>query len=406
MNEKLKALCEELSRLVSDMEAFLDEHEDEEGNLTEEDVATYNAMDKKLNALRAKIDREEKLMRANNFLDSPVNGTSYTKPILPNPRANYDGSLMRPGVQGKEYRKFFLQAVRTGFKNGVNNSYLREAELVDGGFLVPEEFDREIVSRLEQENIMRKICREITTQSEHQIALVSSKPDASWLGEGDPINLSEEKFGQVTLGAKKLGVAIKVSNELLQDAFIDLESHLAQEFSDAFARAEEDAFLNGTGTDNQPLGLLPAMEKSASSFIQTTTTSITADDLITLEFSLDRPYRRKACWLTSDATLALIRRLKDATQNYIWQPSLTGEEPDKLLGYPIHSTPFMPAAISGNPAILFGDFSRVAIAERGNRVFRPLRELLALSDQSAFLMIERVDCALLDSSAIRGLKIR
>lgn len=407
---ELSDLYISMSQLVDEMKEFLDTHEDSNGTISEQDAQAYKKMEKRLTAIQNMIARRENLEIADKATRASA-GTPI-KSIIPreilakpgewNFSDNQDAKKSR--FTSKAYHRSFFEAVRQNFK--VGNEYLREGALTDGGYLCPVEFDDQIVSALEKNNVFRQIARVITTASSHQIPLVTSKPAAAWVGEGDNISLSKEQFGQATLGAHKLAVAVKTSNELLTDSYVDIESFLAQEFSDALARSEEESFLNGTGTDNQPLGLLPAMELSATSFIQTNGASLTPDDLINLEFSIDRPYRRKACWLTSEANLALIRKFKTTDQNYLWQQSLTAEEPNFLLGYPIYTTPYFPPAVSGNPVILFGDFSRFVIGDRAERTFRPLRELLALSDQTAFLMIERVDCVLTDRHAIRGLKIR
>ena len=301
-DEALLALFIERELAREEIERLLYEYDDKNGEISKEDA---ELVDK-----RIKEELDPMTKRINSKMRQPVN---KPRAILEQPDT---------GFNGEEYRKNFVQALRTGFKVPKVANYLQETGLgEDGGYLVPIEFDSQIVSRLESENIMRKICRVITTASEHRISIVASKPSASWLGEGDPIQLANEKFSQKVLEAKKLAVAVKTSNEILADAFVDIEGFLAQDFGDALARAEEDAFLNGTGTNNQPLGLLPALSGSATSFITTTGAEISADDLITLEFSIDRPYRRNSCWLTSDATLAQIRQLKDSTSNFIWQPS-------------------------------------------------------------------------------------
>ena len=193
---------------------------------------------------------------------------------------------------------------------------------------------------------------------------------------------------------------------MLQDSFYNLEDHFIKEFSAEFARAEENAFLNGTG-ENSPKGILPMLAASATGALQTTGTEITADDLISLQFSIDRVYRKKAVWLMNDATLAHIRRLKDSTGNFIWQPSLTDEEPSKIFGQAVYTSAFMPAPAAGNVAVLYGDFADYfLIGERGQREFQPLRELYAMSGQTAFLMTERIDAVITNPAAFRGLKIR
>ena len=133
---------------------------------------------------------------------------------------------------------------------------------------------------------------------------------------------------------------------------------------------------------------------------------IAADDVINLEYSLKRPYRRNAAFVTNDATLAKLRKFKDSTQNYLWQPSYIMGEPDRLLGYPIYTTPYMPKATSGNLALAFGDFSYYNIADRGSRTVRTLSERYAEQDISAFMILERVDAVLTLNEAVRALQIK
>lgn len=128
---------------------------------------------------------------------------------------------------------------------------------------------------------------------------------------------------------------------------------------------------------------------------------------MSLEFSLKRPYRKNAVWLMSDSVLSIVRKMKDAVGRFIWEPSLTESEPARLFGYPVYTSPFMPTMESGNVIALFGDFQDYyLIGERGQRVFKPLRELFAMSDQTAFLMIERIDAKLTNLEAVKALKLK
>ena len=385
---------------VEEATRFLDEHEQADGVLSATDAATYRAMENKIKGISDQIARRERMDKINEFLNQPLNEPIYEQPY--NPFAN--SGTTKGNINGREYRDNFIKAFRDRFSRA--NDYLRVGELSDGGYLCPTEFNDAIVSKLQEDNVLRQISKVITTASTHQIPVIATQPAASWVGEGDTITFSNASFGQVTLDAHKLAVALLVSNELLQDSYYGLENFLIEEFGRAFARAEEEAFLNGTGTDNQPKGILPTLAQSATSTLQTTGAEISADDLITLMYSVDRPYRANASWLINDSTLANIRRLKDSTQNFLWQPSLTEGEPPQLLGHRVYTSSFMPPAASGNTCVLFGDFTRIVIGERGNRQVRPLRELYAMSDKTAFLMLERVDVALTDSHAIRGLAIR
>lgn len=382
---------------------FLDTHEDEAGNLSAKDKRTYDRMQAEIKVLTKRINDElDKPLSKPFFEPFCYNGATGTYEYG-DPLGN-NISYSQSGVAGNEYRRNFIQAFRTNFKDARN--YLREGELSDGGYLCPTSFNDEIVTKLQEENVLRQICRVIATESTHRVPFVATQPSANWIGEGDEIEISSASFSTVTLEAHKLAACLLATSELIQDSFYNLENFLTDELGRAFARAEEESFLNGDGTNNQPLGLLPTLAQSATSILQTTSTSISADDLITLTYSIDRPYRRSAKFLMSDSTLALVRRIKDADQRYIWEPNYASAEPPKILGYPVYTSNYMPPATSGNTCVLFGDFSFVVISERGNRQVRPLREKFALSDKVAFLAIERVDIGLTDRHALRGLRIR
>ena len=393
--------------LMKRAEKFLDEHEDENGKLSKEDAIEYRKMRREIDALTYEINAElaqpdpeceekRRLITAMQVGTISRTGGLYGEPLFIPSGANYQTS--------ESYRCSFVNAIRTNFTDQKYWNYLQEGIDSSGGFLLPSEMHSELIEKLTQENILRQICTVIQTQATHKIDIVTTSPTASWVSEGADIPVTNETFRQVKLEAYKMAVACKISNELLSDSFYPLEQHLVETFSRAIALQEEETFLNGDG-NGKPLGILPTLAQSASSTLQTTGAEISPDDIITLAYSVDRPYRARACFLLSDATLAAIRRLKDSTQNFLWTPNF-GEEPAKLCGFPVHTSPFLPPPSRGNTCILFGDFSRVIIGDRGQTTFQPLRELYALQDISAFLMTSRVDIVLADTHAIRGLKIR
>lgn len=409
MSDKIWELCREKDYLVQAASEFLDEHTAGDGTLSAKDAAEYERMERQIQNVKDNIERHTRLQ-----LSASYDGGQRDRAILGQPGANPfsgDYSIRQSGgIHGDDYRKNFLNAIRKNFKDDAT-SYLREGALVDGGYLLPVEMHNEIITKLESENVLRQISRVITTASEHKISILTSAPTASWLGEGEEIPLSNAQFGQTSLNAYKLAVNLKISNELLQDSYYNLEDFIITEFSKSLGRAEEESFITGapdvSGNTKQPTGILTTLNQSATGTIQTVASEISADDILSLYYSVDRAYRKSAVFLASDATIAALRKLKDNTQNYIWQPSLQEGEPPRIFGTPIYSSNFMPAPASGNIALIFGDFRNFfLIGERGNRVFKPLRELFATSDQTGFLMIERIDCAVADRNAFRGLKIR
>ena len=379
------------AQLWEGAKAFLDSHTDKDGKLSAEDAAAYDKMEADVVALGKDIERMERQMAIDAELAKPTSEPIVNKPAAKVPE--------KTGRATDEYRKAMLAAIRSNFRNVSN--VLQEGVDTDGGYLVPEEYDSRLIDVLNEECIMRNLGTKITTSGERKINIAATKPAASWIEEGGALSFGDATFDQIIMDAYKLHVAIKVTEELLYDAAFNLESYIIQQFGKAIANAEEDAFLNGDG-NHKPTGLLT----TAQTGVTTSGASITADDLIELVYKLKRPYRKSAAFIVNDQTLAAIRKLKDANQAYMWQPSYQMGEPDRLLGYPIHTTPFMPTAEAGKAALVFGDYSYYNIGDRGSRSIQELRELFAGNGMIAFVMKERVDGKLVLPEAVQMLKIK
>jgi HK97 family phage major capsid protein len=213
---------------------------------------------------------------------------------------------------------------------------------------------------------------------------------------------SDDSFGQVTIGSFKLGTTIKVSEELINDSVFDLEHYISKEFARRIGSREEEAFFNGDG-NGKPLGFLASKGGAEVGVTAASATAITADELIDLYYSLKTPYRKNAVWILNDATVKAIRKLKDNSGQYLWQPSLTEGTPDKLLGRPVYTSAYIPTAAAGAKTIAFGDFKYYWIADRQGRSFRRLNELYATTGQVGFLGSQRVDGKLILPEAVKVL---
>lgn len=161
----------------------------------------------------------------------------------------------KTGTASNEYKEAMLQAIRTKFHTISN--VMQEGVDADGGYLVPDEYDDRLIEKLKEENIFRKLCHPVTTSGDHKINIAASTPAAAWIEEGEALTFGDTTFSQILLDAHKLHVAIKVTEELLYDSKFDLETFILNAFSKALANAEENAFINGSGT-GQPLGILAA----------------------------------------------------------------------------------------------------------------------------------------------------
>ena len=294
-----------------------------------------------------------------------------------------------------------LAALKSNFRQVSN--VLQEGVAEDGGYLVPDEYDSRLIKKLTEENVFRKLAHRITTAGQHKINIAATTPAAAWIDEGEALTFGDATFAQINLDAHKLHVAVKVTEELLYGSMFDLESYIIDEFSKALGNAEEDSFINGNGT-GKPLGILAATGGADVGVTTAGATAITADEVINLVYSLKRPYRKNAVFLMNDATIAIVRKLKDGNGVYLWQPALTMGEPDRLLGYPVYTSQYMPTAAAGNKSIAFGDFSYYNIGDRGTRSFAELRELFAGNGMIGFVAKERVDGKLVLSEAIKVLQ--
>ena len=376
---------------------FLDTHRMENGTLSAEDAASYDRMEAEINALTNEIERMKRIDEMEAAMKQPVNTPLTGKPM--NGRMDQEKAT---GRASKQYVKDMLTAMRTNFRQVSN--VLEEGNDANGGYLVPDEWDKRLIDVLTEENIMRTLGTRITTSGEHKINIAATKPAASWVEEGGALTFGDATFDQKNLDAHKLHVAIKVTEELLYDNAFNLENYIITQFGKAIGNAEEDAFLNGTGT-GQPTGLFHAT-KGGNYAVQLANTTIKTDDILNLIYALKRPYRKNASFIMNDATLAELRKLKDNNQAYIWQPSYQAGEPDRLCGYEVHTSPYCPTLAAGKPAIAFGDYSYYNIGDRGTRSLQQLRELFAGNGMIGYVMKERVDGLLILPEAVQILHVK
>lgn len=372
---------------------FVDTHENENGILSAEDNATYSRMEQEIEDLTAAIDREQRAEAREAELSRAVN-----QPLTGRPVQKVEE---KTGRASNAYREDFGAHLRG--RRLVHN-VLSEGVQADGGYLVPEEFERQIVTGLDEANVVRSLAKVITTSAERKIPVAAAHSAAQWTAENAAYTESNPTFDQKTIDAFKLTDLVKVSIELLQDSAFDLESYIAGEFARAFGIAEEQAFCVGTGT-NQPAGIFTANGGTVG-VNAAAAAAITADELISLVYALKSPYRRNARFLMNDATISAIRKLKDNNGAYLWQPSLQAGQPDRLLGYELHTSPYVPTMAAGALTVAFGDFKNYWIADRAGRTVQRLNELYSTNGQVGFVATERVDGKVILPEGIQLLKMK
>lgn len=311
----------------------------------------------------------------------------------------------RPAMQKfhDEHKKLFVSWLRNRGQSPSDEAKLHElqmkapSEFKDvtigttsaGGFAVPEEISRDI-ERLEKKfspvRDLVKVVRAGTSDYKELVNIHAST--GGWVGEtGTRSATATSLLRERAPTHGELYAYPQASEWSLDDIFFDVEAWVAGEVAEAFAIAEANSALTGNGT-NQLTGMLntapvstadyasPLRAAAAYQFVSTDLTpggvGILADDLFTLVYTLNSRYRVNATWAMNSLTISAVRKLKDTTNQYLWQPGLQAGQPDRLLGYPLSTWEQMADVGANNHPIAFGDFRRgYVIADRvGLRITR------------------------------------
>lgn len=288
----------------------------------------------------------------------------------------------------------------------------------DGGYAVPHQIDALIARQLTAISPIRAIAQVVQTGSAGYRKLVTTGGTASgWVSEtaGRP-ETDTPAFHEIAPPTGELYANPAASQSMLDDAGFDLESWLANEVAMEFARAEGAAFVAGSGID-QPEGFLTAGSTTEIDGLRAfgTMQHLASGDagglgtdpdltLIDLVHALKPGYRQGASFVMNSATLAEIRKLKNADGAFLWQPGLVEGQPDRLLGYPVVEAEDMPDIAAGEAPVAFGNFrAGYLIAERS--ATQILRDPFTNKPFVHFYATKRIGGQVLDSNAIKLLKI-
>ena len=381
----LQAKRDAANKLLADMRALNDKAIAEKRAFSSDENESFNAMERDFDTLRDEIKALESEAQRNSKLEAMSGFMAEPAPE----------SQLAPAPERKSDDEMFARMLLT-------NDYAEQKELRanlnittdnQGGFVVPKTLQARVLEMLKAQNVMRQISAVMQTASTELIPVEASKAQFAWMDEAAAFSEADLTFNQISIGAHKLGGMIKITDELLQDSAIDIASYITRKMVEAINDAEEVAFITGTGT-KQPKGVITA-----------SATAVTSDEVIDLFYSLDGGYRSNAVWLMSDSFERELRKLK-VGNDYLWQPALELGRPNTILGRPVYTSGAMPAFAKNNMPCAFGDFSRYQIADRGGISVMRLNELFAGNGLVGFRVFKRVDGQLLDTNAIKTLKIK
>lgn len=234
--------------------------------------------------------------------------------------------------------------------------YLRSDVDFDGGYLVADEYDTQLIKKLTETSMVRALA---TVQRVSSKRLNVPKRDtlltAYWVGEGEPATESNSTYARGTINATKMMVRVGVTNEEIEDAFISIPRIITEDAAEEMGRLEGAAFVSGNGIE-KPFGFMTNSEV-AISLTGAATAALTVDNLIDLTATPKSGYLGRSVFGMNRATIAYVRKLKNSEGNYLWQDgSVAAGTPNTLLGYPVVEMPDLAdIAINGFP-VVFGDF--------------------------------------------------
>lgn len=384
-------------------------------------------MQKTLTEFRTYVDRELKEIKATGV------AAPETKDALDrlNKRIDELQAKMERPKQGAEdptqsnpeYRKAFDKWARRGIESEVLKTATgltmnADTNDADGGYAIPVELDRAILNLEMNLSPIRGICNVIQVGGADYKKLVNLHGTASgWVGESaSRATTATPTLAQLTPYMGEIYAYPLVTQKLLDDAFFNVESWLANEIAQEFAQEEGAAFVSGNGSD-KPKGFLDyTMASTADGTrdfgqIQYVASGASADfaasdpweKVIDLIYTLKAAHRQNARFVTNKAVLAKVRKWKDGEGNPLWAPSLQAGQPSQLCGYPVTEAEDMPALGAGSYSVAFGDFRRAyTVVDRiGTRV---LRDPFSNKPHVGFYTTKRVGGFLADSEAIKVMK--
>ena len=296
----------------------------------------------------------------------------------------------------KDYDRIFWNHMR-GYT--VDYDKLKNSKSLNADWLnMPSETNGKYEKALMRESAARQLCSLFSRYGGTSKILAAESDDlAEFVPEFGGIEVREvlNDFQKLPVERYKLATMLRLPTEFVTDAAFDLESYLIRRLAKCFGRAEDKAFITGTGV-GEPTGLLHDTDGAETG----TSAALSYDSVIDLYFSVKPEYRKNGVWIMNDETAHALKKLKDDSGNYLWRGS-----DDTIMGKPVVISEYMPDAESGAKPLLFGDFSYYWLVKRSPVTVKVIKELFALNGQTAYLAFEFLDGKLIRRDAVKALQI-
>lgn len=399
MSELAKRLNESRLRIYNETKALVDRAEDEKRAFTGDEEQTWTRLNDQIDALDERIKSVTAQEQRAKDADAAMFGGRERTGKAPGDGNQEELRAWASGQAGKSY------IVRpTG---PVDFRALSKLSGGAGGDTVPHGFYNRLMAHLIENGAMLQAGVTVLNTAGGEtipVPKTTAHSTGARVSEGGTIPTSDPSFGSVDLGAYKYGTKIQVSTELISDSGVDLEGYLSMQAGRALGNSLGADLITGTGT-GQPRGVVTDATAGATGttgisggFGSQSTVGQGADYLITLFHSVIAPYRAKSScrWIMNDTTAATVRKIKDSTGQYIWQPSVIAGVPDTLLTKPVLVDPNVAAVGLSAKSVLFGAFENYFVRMAGGLRFERSDDFAFDSDLVTFRALMRADAALVD----------
>jgi HK97 family phage major capsid protein len=310
------------------------------------------------------------------------------------------------------HKNAFCNYLRKGMEGDLCNLQTKSLSVAsdpDGGYLVSPQLSENIIRTVFETSPMRQLASvEIISSDSLEILEDKDEAVAGWTTESASVSdTATPQIGKKTINVHELYAQPKATQKLIDDSAIDIEAWLAAKIADIFGRKENTAFISGDGV-GKPRGILTytagtdwgQIEQVASG----SSGAVTADKLVELFYSLKEGHATRAAFLMNRSTIDAVRKLKDSTNQYVWNPGLAAGAPDTLLGVPVHQAADMPVPSSNSLSIAVGDFkSAYQIVDRAG--IRVLRDPFTDKPFVKFYTTKRVGGDVVNFDAIKIMKL-
>lgn len=315
------------------------------------------------------------------------------------------------------YQEGFGKYLRKGVDSGLDELQRKAMSVSsdpDGGYLVLPERNNQILQTMTETSPMRQLANVVSISSDayEQPRRTSRGATGGWVSEqASRSQTNAPQIGLLRIPAHEIYAEPAVTQRMLDDPSIDIETWLGGQIADEYNFIENTGYVAGSGV-GQPTGILSYANGTGIDQIEQvnsgTSGSVTADGMINLQSALKEDYLPGSVWMMNRLVKRDIRKLKDTTGRYLWEPgayqSLPTAIPDTILGYPVYTASDMPVAAANSLSIAFGNFKRgYTIVDRlGIRV---LRDNLTAKPFVLFYSTKRVGGAVVQSEAIKLQKL-